>query len=100
MAKLKYTKGEWEISRTELGITLFDSGDYAIGEMHWGLCIPDEQIKANAHLISASPDMYEAIENFIDATERTRKTSEVKFSVKQSLAYSTLKKALAKAEGK
>jgi hypothetical protein len=56
--KMEYTKGEWRIDET-LGCWIKANGK-AICAISASLDMPE--YKANAHLIAAAPDMYEALQ--------------------------------------
>ena len=81
---MKYTKGEWKVE----GFNVFDNDGHSIAscgtysERKHGECI------TNAHLISAAPDMYEAL-----------KEARLHCSGGTNL-ISRIDQAIAKAEGK
>ena len=58
MAEPKYTKGPWE--NVDDAYIEAANGTVVVNEMNTAL--PDEQITANAHLIAAAPELYEALE--------------------------------------
>lgn len=84
---LNYTKGEWKPHSASLSSDYVVTGNRNVcrvlntGDM--------EMLKANAQLISASPDLYEALK---DALEAVRKNGVVD--------HRQIEQALAKAEGK
>ena len=93
---MNYTKGEWQIKSTD-----FD--DYVIWAEH---CMPDEDIeiciiqqntkkmmKANAHLIAAAPEMYEALKLLLERMEMYPD-----YPIGFELVKVQAEKALAKAE--
>ena len=66
---MKYSKGEWEVVKKDKAHSLFFDG-FSVSvntkELVIALCDRDkwdhkEQRLANAHLIAAAPDMYEAL---------------------------------------
>ena len=67
-----FTKGPWPVERTGdgkryvVGNKLVE-GYYEVAEVYSDDCDPDEA-KANAHLIAAAPDMYEALEECVAFT--------------------------------
>lgn len=63
----KFTKGEWSTNSGDLNryVDLI-SGNWAFATVVWNDA-PDEQAKANAKLIAAAPDMFEALEYLIEA---------------------------------
>ena len=92
--EMNYTKGEWRVVIFGLAIIIktFSQGISRF------ICVlrdqdSDEEIKANANLISAAPEMYEALNNII--AECPTPTSGYEIAVVE-----IAKKALAKAEGK
>ena len=58
---MEYTKGEYKISEYDVIRVDFDSNNCAI------LC--GENSEANAHLIAAAPDMYEALKDIVDPND-------------------------------
>lgn len=74
----KYTLGPWAIEETEDTIFILASGkcDAQIASIELGseivICHDEtgpHEAKSNAHLISAAPDMLEALENFVNQFE-------------------------------
>jgi len=61
---MNYTKGEWRIDRASLhsdfSIHVF-SHDYNEGDETVAIIVNSKEAEANAHLIAAAPDMYEAL---------------------------------------
>ena len=102
MADLNYTKGgEWKIRDYKIA-----DGSYDICSIQGGLdahiarvggltALPDAL--ANAHLISAAPEMYEALKETINWLAFNRRMSP---GTTGSLLADTVNQALAKAEGK
>lgn len=65
----KHTKGPWEAKRSCSNFIIVGPENEGIGSTgHW---LPDEhkEMKANAHLIAAAPDMYEALKELIEVWE-------------------------------
>lgn len=95
---MSYTKGEWEVRGDDAYIvcgkktiaapinTLSSEKDSTLGL---------EEMLENAHLISAAPDMYEALEAFILYLEKPHPENK-QLKVK---ALEVAEKALAKARG-
>lgn len=87
-----YTKGGWKAGKSK------DSG---LWHIHGGLssgkyicCLPDHnENEANAHLIAAAPELYEALKDI-------RKTLEALGYQDNSYSMGVVDKALSKAEGK
>ena len=89
---MDYTKGEWQVElfnkdRGEQGGYFVGNGEIPIATM---TSVPE--IKANAQLISAAPELYEAVRQALIDIDRTGYTK-VPHIVE-------MQKALAKAEGK
>jgi len=92
----EYTKGEWTVKKAPINHLVVVDADI-MGETDNGVvaetysCFTGTS-KANAQLISASPDLYEALKlSFRDLCENGRITEPIETVIKQ---------ALAKAEGK
>lgn len=97
MTEAKFTKGPWFIratSRSGLEYEIKHSG----GEIGWVNDNPsvDGSHQANARLIAAAPDMYEALESLIYALENAPPLDMMKEIV---LAGDKARSALAKARG-
>jgi hypothetical protein len=100
----EFTKGEWKVDLESGEITVNDS--MVIGTVYgsddYPCCDEDisEECKANAHLIAAAPDMYEAIiDNRANMTgEYDRKSCGHKFFC--VCPEEKINKAIAKAEGR
>jgi hypothetical protein len=59
MSAEKFTKGEWIISSDPLAVGIIKCNGSMVARAHSGVNIPyTEIVKANAYLISSSPDMY------------------------------------------
>jgi len=73
MAKMDYTKGDWRVNQESLGADIDIVATKQDGSLDWRHRIAQIQLgwaksdysvsnlKANAHLISAAPDLYEAL---------------------------------------
>lgn len=63
MSKPKFTPGPWEISRytNYIGYSISAPGAGCIAERWYASEREDAPIEANAHLIAAAPEMYEAL---------------------------------------
>lgn len=87
---LNYTRGEWKVSHPLDNITYLGTQEGTIAKVQWHAGIPIPEQKANAQLISAAPDLYEACEMAL------------KYFGKKEFpkTHSILTKALAKAEGR
>lgn len=63
---MEYTKGEWEVElfnkdRGEQGVYFIGNGEVSIATM---TSVPE--VKANAHLISKAPRMYEMLQHLYE----------------------------------
>lgn len=67
---MNYTKGKWTIKETSASITdpLFSHTDVVSGGIRIAVAvgIGSDESRANAHLIAAAPDMYEALKAIVD----------------------------------
>lgn len=65
MTELNYTKGEWEaiLPKEGNGYWKIICEGVEIGVLY--NAVTDEKLEANAHLIAASPDMYEALSGLL-----------------------------------
>ncbi len=63
---MDYTKGEWEVTTNDSGLLHIETKGTHI---YIGCILDDDRGKANAHLIAAAPDMYEALSFFINQLE-------------------------------
>jgi len=89
---MEYTKGEWEVTKhrpLDNLVIVIKHGEHAYNDDR--ICQVDvaPKAKANAHLIAAAPDMYEALRMLSYGSD-----SDIE------LAKILGRKALAKAEGK
>ncbi len=94
MANTGYTKGEWKIdNRTVYSLNTRGTNRFSChvqeADDDMGRRISDAEVTANAHLIAAAPDMYEAL-NLV------KPGKELNWDIFMLKA----KQALAKAEGK
>lgn len=112
---VNYTKGEWKVTRwsshNEIHVSA-DDGNNSNFVANCGHTGKDEVLPynkeaiANANLISASPDMYEALKDALDLLDTQLKEYNESLSllhrqkVGRGLIATKISKALAKAEGK
>ena len=96
---MEYTKGEWKAKKTTVVIpSKHDSNmtDFVVAQTDIYCSVEGKEAEANARLISAAPDMYEALRalsfQFASAVEKPYS--------KDKEIYEQAQKALAKAEGK
>ena len=89
---MSYTKGEWKVERSQgtFNDWIVDSDGKAIALMY----TEAGNLKANAHLIAAAPDMYEALQ----AIRRAFVSGE--FENARMLSGTLGHNAIRKAEGK
>ncbi len=68
---MEYTKGEWKASEQEQDF--YGKDYYAVRSIHDGRIqrVADVWIEANAHLIAAAPDMYEALKSIVKDVDET-----------------------------
>ena len=98
-----YTKGEWKYYKKDypefLGHKMESryivKGLTVIAEMGGGT---KEEAKANAHLIAAAPDMYEALRSGVEGIRLNPRGKERDLAIRAFMFLA--EKALAKAEGK
>jgi len=93
---MNYTKGEWEVDRhTVYALGKYGSNRFSAHIQHgWdgGEETPQAELEANAHLISAAPELYEALKaltSYVSIMGYFKPEKQEQF-----------RKALAKAEGK
>lgn len=71
MTETKFTKGPWEFRTDKDGTPYVGTGIFKIVESIWGTTpsvdgtVKDDRI-ANAHLIAAAPELYEALEECLN----------------------------------
>ncbi len=82
MKQPKHTKGPWVIELSEIDLARITTKDI-------GVCLTDY---ANAHLIAAAPDMYEALEEVLRCLPE-------QMSLDGETIRDTIKSALNKARG-
>lgn len=94
---MEYTKGEWKIIsgfKIRCGEEQCFVADCWTGDLYF----PRPRFieaEANAHLISAAPELYEALKEFMEVLEKVGSEYPA-----IRIAYNLAKPALAKAEGK
>ena len=91
-----YTKGEWTIEHTMNGFRIQQFDKIICWEYQSGYhCLPIKESEANAHLISASPDLLEACEMALKLLEDNQ--DETQWYLKGH--YNKLQQAISKAKG-
>lgn len=95
---MEYTKGVWKVSSRGRDIYVNDKTSrhekYIAYLTH--LLLDPNEVKANAHLIAAAPDMYEALKELLEVARPL--SPGLSTVTEHDLAIAT--KALSKAEGK
>ena len=87
---MNHTPGPWELGYSDLGSQIISSADGYVAVVHyWSR--PEQEMKANARLIAASPDLLEACEEFVRKVECGE--------AKSKRSYTQMKAAIAKAGG-
>ena len=86
----KWTPGPWHMWKTVAGEFAVDAASVTVGRIN---DLSDETM-ANARLIAAAPEMYEALKAFVAAHEKSLQLE------KTDVALRLSKAAIAKAEGK
>ncbi len=113
MKEAKFTNGNWEVveASEHHGFYVEDSSGYTVADLYFISKLSEasvnhgDNVKANAHLIAAAPEMYEMLERFlpystfdIDGNE-TLHGGEFKWNEDDDPMIDELKKLLAKARG-
>ncbi len=107
---MNYTKGEWRVSDTSFGrystyrgkvfggriFVVYGEDKAAIADVEGDT---QEEAKTNARLIAAAPDMYEAL-SFVGNQIKAWCDFRPELKLWTVVAQVTIRKALAKAEGK
>ncbi|MFT8354547.1 MAG: hypothetical protein ABF617_08075 [Gluconobacter japonicus] len=90
MSEAKFTKGPWRPGFKNIGYVQAENGAViAKCQRLTSLC----NLQANAHLIAAAPDLYEALDGLIGVTDRPSAPDYVRDAIRAAHA------ALAKARG-
>ena len=97
---MKYTKGKWE--------TVFGedrgNGEFVVYQGDTGtICRGDNEMidwKANARLISAAPELYEALNNLVELATKQLDQSATNEGMENCDCLASARAALAKAEGR
>ncbi len=103
MTERKFTPGEWQVTLHDGGVKIYDDSDRLICQM---LEYSYEEQQANARLIAAAPEMYEALRRIQQEGSRALEQSAEpwKCDVRQiyniDLVDKLTREALAKAEEK
>jgi len=98
---MNYTKGEWKVYMTDIDkprweICARENGEIGVAKTIYDDDVPLKEKEANANLIAAAPDMYEALEVgktvLLDIQQRVASDC--------GEALKVIDKALTKAEGR
>ena len=99
MAEPKWTPGPWEVERWQSGdLWIVARHSHHIARMMNNIYIPTEQKEADAHLIAAAPDLYDACEIALEAVKVEAKV-QGRITPRLVGAANTIKQALRKARG-
>jgi len=94
---MNYTKGEWEaVMGINKRIEVVVETDKVLQEKQIAQLFPrrtDEEMLANANLIAAAPDLYEACKGLIEIAEMAMPTSFFQSDSRVELAQQALAKA-------
>ena len=94
---MEYTKGKWEVG-SDSWDTYIGTGTQYLAKIINSGSLTDNEVQANAHLIAAAPEMYEALKLLIERMNSDMVGSE--YGVALTLPRVWAERALAKAEGK
>ncbi len=61
----KFTPGEWRVCELTRRFGVYDSSSTSIAKVDGAYGVAMERRKADAHLIAAAPDLYEALSAFV-----------------------------------
>lgn len=100
MSETKFTKGPWSafcVGSTvavDIGPKPTGAGTCIVSWPGFDSCnLPLREQKANAHLIAAAPELYEALEELVDLMEGVRTGDYTPDSFTNQVAHSALAKA-------
>jgi len=63
----KFTPGEWRVCELTRRFGVYDSSGTSIAKIDGDYGVAMERRKADAHLIAAAPDLYEALDSLVKA---------------------------------
>ena len=88
----EFTKGEWRVSlsNTSYADIVVDGFDICTC---WSGYVGEDETKANAKLIAAAPDLIEALNDLVLASEKTLQLNEGNLGVLINNAIKAIKKA-------
>lgn len=89
---MDYTKGGWRIEEHPVQGHFIGNGEISIASIHE---VGNNEAEANAHLISAAPDMYEALKRLYRLMAK-----DCGGCIKTEITLLEAQEAIAKAEGK
>ena len=88
--KSKHTPGPWALSKSRAGHSIVCASGRTVAAAHLlGTIHPVDEVEANAHLIAAAPEMYEAL-----------KWARILLDIEGKYSLIGIDMALAKAEGR
>jgi hypothetical protein len=91
---MRYTKGEWEVMGVSIVTSVRTANSRYLAPVAKIEALSQVEREANARLIAAAPDMYEALKELRDSIKE-----EFGLATAQLDGYIKANKALAKAEG-
>ena len=102
MSDTKFTKGEWLVEPESYRIIaneqVITSANFLMGGRTYGMAV--EEMAANAHLIAAAPELYEALEAMEAHISTLLESGDMGFRDEESIeGLLPARKALAKARG-
>lgn len=97
----EFTKGKWarDNARKYYNADVIRMNGIVIAEVNHDMTLKDDEVNANANLLAAAPDMYEALKD-LQMQVRAHFKLDVKKHYSLMVADVIANKALAKAEGK
>ena len=97
---MEYTKGEWKLDRCSMAEATIETGDMLI-QIYFHRMLPLAVCEANARLIAAAPDMYEACKEALEVVCYWLDGEAVqRDNINYRAIALDLRKAINKAEGK
>lgn len=104
MADAKFTRAPWKVFRASNGklLGIGDADGGGITDAYGGLWRSGKEMEANANLIAAAPELYEALADFVAMRDRYLNCPEVDEPEASQLldeAHEKARAALAKALG-
>ena len=92
-----HTPGPWHIGKRAADVAIYGPKGQEVAKI-LGFFNDDEENKANARLISAAPELLEALEGLLHGSRKV--TSQEDWNAEREEASATARAAIAKATGK